>query len=74
MDLPYNNLVEYQGDYSKSKLEEQIISLAQKNTIVAIIKNKAQKLTIKPNLQRLEKIKLGKRVIEIYKNTMGNTL
>ena len=74
MDLPYNNLVEYQGDYSKSKLEEQIVGLTRENTIVAIIKNKAQKLTIRPNLQRLEKIKIGKRVIEIYKNAMGNTL
>ena len=74
MDLPYNNLVKYNGDYSKSKLEEQIISLAQKNTMVAIIRNKEQKLTIIPNLQGLEKIKIGKRVIEIYKNVVGNTV
>ncbi len=72
--MPYNNLVKYQGDYSRSKLEEQIVSLTQKNTIVAIIKNKAQKLTINPNLERLEKIKIGKRGIEIYKNAIGNTL
>lgn len=72
MDFPYNNLVKYKGNYSKSKLEEQIVSLAEKNAIVAIIKNKEQKLTIKPNLQRLEMIKVGKRVIEIYKNAVYN--
>lgn len=74
MDLPYNNLVNYQGNYSKNKLEEQIVSLTQKNTIIAVIKNKAQKLTINSTLQRLEKIKTGKRVIEIYKNAVGNTM
>jgi 23S rRNA (guanine2535-N1)-methyltransferase len=72
MDLPYNNLVQYQGDYSKNKLEEQIVSLTRKNTIVAIIRNKEQKLSINSDLQRLEKIKIGKRVIEIYKNASGN--
>ena len=72
MDLPYNNLVKYQGDYSKKKLEEQIFSLTQKNTIVAIIMNKTQKLSINSYLQKLEKIKIGKRVIEIYKNVVGS--
>jgi len=74
MDLPYNNLVNYQGNYSKNKLEEQIVRLTQKNTIIAVIKNKAQKLTVNSTLQRLEKIKTGKRVIEIYKNAVGNTM
>lgn len=74
MDLPYDNLVKYQGDYSKSKLEGQIISLTQKTKIVAVIKNKTQKLTIIPSLQRLEKIKIGQRVVEIYKNAVGNIL
>jgi len=72
VDLPYNNLVNYQGEYSKSKLEEQLINLAQKSKIVAIIKTKVQKLTISPNLRRLEKIKVGQRVIEIFKNAVVN--
>ena len=67
MDLPYDHLVKYEGDYSVSKLEEVIISLGQNNTLVAIIKNKEQKFSLIPDLQRLEKIKAGKRTIEIYK-------
>jgi type I restriction-modification system DNA methylase subunit len=70
MDLPYNNLVTYKGNYSKTKLEERIVSLAQNNTIVAVIRNKAQKISIESNLNRLEKIKTGKRVIEIFKNAV----
>jgi len=72
MDLPYNNLVNYKGNYSKTNLEKRIVSLAHRNTIIAVIRNKAQKITIGSNLYKLEKIKTGKRVIEILKNAVGN--
>lgn len=65
-DIPYGNMVEWQG-YGNAFAEmiNQICRLAGKDTIIAVIMDKKQKVDDK-RLKRLEKNNVGKRKFEIY--------
>jgi len=66
MDLPYDKVVSYKGAFSENNLKNQIAALIQNKTVVAVIKNKIQKLKIELQSNRLEKFNIGKRIVEIY--------
>jgi 16S rRNA G966 N2-methylase RsmD len=65
MDLPYEKMVNWTGSNTLSKLQEVLLSFARDETIIAIIRKKTQKLDFNKRFVRLEKFKVGHRVIEI---------
>ena len=71
MDLPYSKLVNYEGDYAHHKFERLVSDFIEGNVVLAIINNKTQQLKFKSIIHRLEKIVVGKRIIEIYKKGNG---
>jgi tRNA G10 N-methylase Trm11 len=66
-DIPYGNLVDWQGDESAfSKMINELINIATPETILAISMDKKQGLK-NDRLIRLEKNNIGKRKFEIYR-------
>lgn len=71
LDLPYNNLVTYKGSYSNHKLATRIKKFAEQGAVVAVIRNKTQKLSTDLLPYRIEKTTVGKRIVEIFKVDVG---
>jgi len=65
-DVPYGNLVQWSRDSGIDHMLEQLKKHTHNQTIMAIIHDKYQKRTHQ-DFKRLEKFKVGKRVIEILK-------
>lgn len=66
VDVPYNQLVQWSDSAGIHKMLDQLIQHLHENSVLCIIRNKEQKFQ-HPQLDRLEKFKIGKRVIEILK-------
>lgn len=66
-DVPYGNLVDWQGGIDEVNcLMESITKICSNETVIAICMNKNQKISNK-RFKRLEKQIVGKRKFEIYK-------
>lgn len=66
-DVPYGNLVNWQGGTDEvSCLMESLTKICSNETVIAISMNKNQKISSK-RFKRLEKQNVGKRKFEIYK-------
>lgn len=66
-DVPYGNLVDWQGGIDEvSLLMESLTKVCNNETVIAICMNKNQKINNK-RFKRLEKQIVGKRKFEIYK-------
>lgn len=66
-DVPYGNLVDWQGGTDEVNcLMESITKICSNETVIAICMNKNQKINNKL-FKRLEKQTVGKRKFEIYK-------
>lgn len=66
-DVPYGNLVDWQGGTDEvCRLLESLKKICSNETVVAISMNKNQKISDK-SFKRLEKQNVGKRKFEIYK-------
>eukprot|EP00825_Cyclidium_porcatum_P029783 TRINITY_DN31717_c0_g1_i1.p2 TRINITY_DN31717_c0_g1~~TRINITY_DN31717_c0_g1_i1.p2 ORF type:complete len:118 (-),score=25.68 TRINITY_DN31717_c0_g1_i1:30-383(-) len=66
-DIPYGNLVDWQGGTDEVNcLMESITKICNNETVIAICMNKNQKINNK-RFKRLEKQIVGKRKFEIYK-------
>lgn len=68
-DVPYGNLVDWQGGTDDvSLLLQSLARISSHETVIAISMNKSQKVSTK-HFKRLEKRSVGKRKFEIYKFT-----
>lgn len=66
-DVPYGNLVDWQGGEDEaSLLLQSLMKVCNNETIIAVIMNKNQKISCE-TFKRLEKQNIGKRRFEIYK-------
>ena len=65
-DVPYGNLVTWQGQNGINKMMDNLKLQCNSDTTIAIIHDKYQKLS-SLDYQRMEKFKVGKRIIEILK-------
>ena len=65
-DVPYGNLVEWKGENSLGKMMENLMDNLHETGILALIYPKAQ-APKHPDFNRVEKFKIGKRVIELFK-------
>ena len=65
-DVPYGHLVQWSEDAGIDKMLNQLKSMSSPATITAIVHDKYQKRT-HADYMRLEKFKVGKRIIEIIK-------
>lgn len=65
-DVPYGDLVDWQGSDNIGKMIESLCNISDGHTIMAIIMDKKQKIS-NDRLLRLEKNIVGKRKFEIYR-------
>ena len=65
-DVPYGNLVNWSNQGGIDLLLDNLVCQLQEDSVVAIIHDKYQKRT-NNNYKRIEKFKVGKRIIEILK-------
>lgn len=65
-DVPYGELVDWQGSDNIDKMIESLCNISEGHTIIAIIMDKKQKIS-NDRLLRLEKNIVGKRKFEIYR-------
>lgn len=63
-DVPYGDLVGWQGQGGINQLLTQMIPHLHEQSVLAIVHDKYQKIS-NDHFQRLEKFKVGKRVIEL---------
>lgn len=68
-DLPYGQLVEWQGaaESAPAQLMEALKPRMQPHTILAISADKAQQVA-HPDLVRVEKFQVGKRRISLFRS------
>lgn len=69
-DVPYGDLVEWQGGDNVGRMMESLCNISDGSTIIAVIMDKKQKIS-NDRLVRLEKNIVGKRKFEIYKLKKG---
>ena len=67
-DVPYGNIVNWEGKEENmiNVLLDRLIEVQDDNSVLAIIYNKFQKISNNRYI-RLEKFKVGKRIVEILK-------
>ncbi len=70
-DIPYGNLVDWEGDGGLGAMLEQLWRISKSETILAISMDKDQKL-LSDRWKRIEKQNIGKRRFELLKRSYGD--
>ena len=65
-DIPYGNLVEWEGEGALQGMSEQLLKISTDETVFAVSMDKSQKMNCE-GWKRMEKQNIGKRRFELYR-------